>query len=193
MAAEVHPSHRTGRAVLKTGVLAMLWVAFSGKLDPLHVAFGVLSVGIVLFLTRSPAPDAGERGESALHRARWVKALAYPFWLLWQIAVANIQMVRLILHPRLPIDPVLVRFDAALEGALAKVAYGNSITLTPGTLTLHIDGAEFVIHAITETSASATSLSNMQRKVAEAFGDRFLEEASLQVTRSVADAHREPS
>jgi len=179
---------RTG---LKTAVLALLWVVFSGKLDALHLGFGALSVGIVLFLTGSPATEASVSPGSALHRVRWRRAAVYPFWLLREVALANLQVLRLILHPRLPIDPVVVRFDSALESPLAKVVFGNSITLTPGTLTLDIDGQRFMVHAITEDSASPTALGAMQRRVAEAFGDAFVDRLDTQVTGSVGDPRPE--
>jgi multicomponent Na+:H+ antiporter subunit E len=177
----------------KVAVLAALWLLFSGKLDALHLGFGVLSVGLVVILTRRVRLEDTRVVRSRAPAAmRWGAALRYPFWLLKEVAVANLQMARLILHPRLPIDPVLVRFDSALESALARVVLGNSITLTPGTLTLDIEGREFLVHAITEDSASGTSLGAMQRKVAHVFRDGALEHPQPHLARSIAAALEGP-
>lgn len=58
--------------------------------------------------------------------------------------VANVQVARLVLDPRLPIDPVVVRYEAPFSGDLAITTLGNSITLTPGTVTLDVAGRALV-------------------------------------------------
>jgi multicomponent Na+:H+ antiporter subunit E len=152
--------------------LSALWLVFSGKFDVLHLGFGVLSVALVMRFTRSMAL-AKTRADPGrpMGRARWRPALTYPFWLLKEIAVANVQLARLILDPRLPIDPVLLRFDARLESSLAKVLLANSITLTPGTFTVDLRGGVFLVHAISEDTASPTALGAMRARVATIFGE----------------------
>ncbi|MGH7263898.1 MAG: Na+/H+ antiporter subunit E [Candidatus Rokuibacteriota bacterium] len=140
-----------------------LWLVLSGSLAPLHLAFGVVAAAAVTWMNRdlqlvSPAVRISPR------------FLAYLPWLLKEIAVANIQVARLVLHPRLPIDPVVVRFDTALTGELSRTTFANSITLTPGTVTLDVEGREFVVHAITREGADLAG-GPMERRIARVFDE----------------------
>jgi len=160
------------RSLSKVLGLGALWLAFSGKLDALHLAFGVISVTVVMWLTAGVGLSATHSaGTRPLGRPRLGPALRYPFWLIREIVLANLQMARIILSPRLPIDPVLVRFESRLESSLAKVLLGNSITLTPGTFTVDIRDGVFLVHALTEPMASATALGSMRARVATVFGE----------------------
>ena len=82
----------------------------------------------------------------------------------------------LILHPRLPIEPALIRYTTGLEDPVAIVILGNSITLTPGTITADVQGNELTIHAM--DAAAASGLADMERKIAAAFGVSRREGAS---------------
>ena len=85
--------------------------------------------------------------------------------------VANIDIAKIVLKKDMPIDPALVRFESALTTDLARVMLGNSITLTPGTLTVEIEGSEFLVHGISEGGATGPVIDEMQRKLAEMFGE----------------------
>jgi multicomponent Na+:H+ antiporter subunit E len=172
------------RTLPKLAALSALWLAFSGKFDALHLGFGAVSVALVMRFTRSMALEKTRADPGRpMGRARWRPALAYPFWLLKEVAVANVQLARIILAPRLQIDPVLMSFDARLESSLAKVLLANSITLTPGTFTIDVRGRVFLVHAITEDTASPTALGAMRARVANIFGE---DDGSIHVL----DVHR---
>ncbi len=109
------------------------------------------------------------------------RALSYPFWLVWQILLANIQVAWIVINPKMKIDPVLVRFRCGMQGDLAKVVLGNSITLTPGTFTLRIRGDEFLVHAIRPDLAAGLIDGSMQRKVAAVFGEEILSSDAMQL------------
>lgn len=162
----------TARFVARLGVLAVLWVALSGKPDAVHLGFGAASVALVAWLTR----DLG-LAQTLTARRRplgWPRlgpALRYPLWLLKEIAIANVSIARVILDPRLPIDPVVVRFDSRLQTSLAQVLLGNSITLTPGTFTMDVRDGIFTVHALTAEGASTTALGAMRGRVARVFGE----------------------
>jgi multicomponent Na+:H+ antiporter subunit E len=81
----------------------------------------------------------------------------------------------------MPIDPVLVRFRTGMQSNLAKVTLGNSITLTPGTFTLWIEGDSFLVHAIHPDMASGLLDGTMQRTVAAVFGETELPLERMQV------------
>ncbi|MDO9535064.1 MAG: Na+/H+ antiporter subunit E [Bacillota bacterium] len=77
----------------------------------------------------------------------------YAFHLVVAILIANFQVVALVLHPKMPISPGMIRFSRPYKKNLSKVLLANSITLTPGTLTVLVDKDDFVIHALTKKNA----------------------------------------
>lgn len=165
--------------------LAALWIIFSGKLDALHLAFGAISIVVVLVMTRGLFVRLG-REETSRRLAHFhpTKAIGYALWLIKEVVVANLDIARIVLTPRMPIDPVLVKFRSCLTSDLAKVALGNSITLTPGTLTLEILGQDFIVHSIAEGTATGPTIDEMQRKLAEVFGDDPPEKLRYEVERT---------
>jgi multicomponent Na+:H+ antiporter subunit E len=140
-----------------------LWLVLSGHPTPLHLAQGVLSAALVAYLNRDLEAVSG----SVRCCPRF---LAYLPWLLKEIVVANVQVVRIVLDPRLPADPVLLRVPTRLSGDLAVTTFANSITLTPGTITVDVDGSELVVHAL--VAQTPESFAGMEQRVAEVFGDR---------------------
>jgi len=152
------------------------WFVFSGELDALHVGFGVVSAALVTFLTRDLAwigtrlDRTGRPVPVYTFSIRWGHFLAYLPWLLWQIVLANLQIAWVIMHPRLPIAPALVRFRTTLVGDVARTTLGNSITLTPGTITVDVEGDEFVVHALTREAARGVLGRAMEKRVARAVG-----------------------
>jgi multicomponent Na+:H+ antiporter subunit E len=165
-------SDRVHRTATRIGVLAVLWVMLSGKLDPVHLGFGAVSVALAAWLTRDlRLAQTLTLRQRPLGHMRLGSAVRYPFWLLKEIALANVQIAKLILDPRLPIDPVVVRFDSRLEASLAHVLLANSITLTPGTFTIDVRDGVFTVHALTTDAASATALGAMRGRVAAVFGE----------------------
>ncbi|MFQ5828458.1 MAG: Na+/H+ antiporter subunit E [Candidatus Methylomirabilia bacterium] len=161
--------------VMFSGLFAF-WLVLSGHYDVQHVGFGVLCAALVALLTRdlerigTRVDPRGELSPTFTFSLPWPRFLAYLPWLLGQIIIANLQIAYVILHPRLPIAPEVVRFPTALRGDLAQTALGNSITLTPGTLTLDVGGDEFVVHALTHEAARQVLSRTMERRVARAFG-----------------------
>jgi multicomponent Na+:H+ antiporter subunit E len=86
--------------------------------------------------------------------------------LLWEIAKANVTMAYVILHPSLPIDPKLVEVQSALWGDIPITTLANSITLTPGTLTVDLIDDELVVHALTAGSRADLESGALVRAVA---------------------------
>ena len=152
-------------------LLAAFWLVFSGKFDAFHLALGAASVAAVLIFNdaiRRLSPARG--GPQARDRARLPVVLLYLPWLLWQIVSSAAYVTRLILAPRERVDPRLVHFRCDLPNEVADVVLGNSITLTPGTLTLDIQDDEFVIHALDQGVADGVLSGTMQRRVAQMWG-----------------------
>jgi multicomponent Na+:H+ antiporter subunit E len=89
----------------------------------------------------------------------------YVVYLFWEIAKANVQMAYVILHPSLPIDPSLLEYEAAVWGSLPTTTLANSITLTPGTLTVDVVESHFYIHALTPSSRDGLLDGALERAV----------------------------
>ena len=173
--AESSPPHLTPGVVLGTlGIIFLLlfavWIVLSGRLDFFHLFLGGLSCGLVtLFSGDLLLPEIAAPG---LLR-RWGRFLAYIPWLLFQIFLANAHMLYLVFHPRMIdlIDPRIVRFRSILRKDLSLVTFANSITLTPGTITIYVSVDEdFKVHAIDEKCAESLP-GEMETRVAVAMGE----------------------
>jgi multicomponent Na+:H+ antiporter subunit E len=152
--------------------LFAFWILLSGKFDAVHLGLGLISAGVIAIATarleRLPPPIGRSAGRpfDAVH---WGRVLLYVPWLAWEVVISALQVARLIVQPRMPIAPRLVRFDARLPHTLARLTLSSSITLTPGTVTLDVEEDEFLVHALTPDSARKLELGQMRNRVAELF------------------------
>ncbi|WP_247728462.1 monovalent cation/H+ antiporter subunit E [Halovivax limisalsi] len=101
--------------------------------------------------------------------ARW---LLYVPYLGWKILVANVQIAYVVLHPSLPIDPSMERFEPGVWGGLPIATLGNSITLTPGTLTVDVEDRELVVHSLTRGAREDLLDGGLERAVRFVFYGR---------------------
>ena len=146
-------------------ILFAFWIVFSGHFDTLHLGLGLACSALVASLSYDlMLPDA--LSARALTKAG--RFLSYVPWLLYQVVLANLDVVYLVLRPG-KIRPQIVRFKTGLKSDLAKVALGNSITLTPGTITMDISDDEFVVHAVSDKAAASLIEGAMERRVARVF------------------------
>lgn len=141
--------------------LFAFWMLLSGMVTPFLVAAGIGSAAAVALLARRM--EVADREGHPIHLA--AAALTYWPWLLKEIAVSGWQVAKIILHPRLPVSPALVRFKPSQKSAVGLVTHANSITLTPGTITVEADHDEFLVHALTLEGARALADSAMDRRV----------------------------
>lgn len=144
------------------GFLA-LWLMWSGLYKPLLIGLGVASCLLCVVVAHRMQTMTGDRVEGIVGMA-W-RSLRYFPWLLREIVLSNLDVIRIVLSPRLPIDPAVLRLKASQQTDLGRVIYGNSITLTPGTLTMDIDGDEVTVHALTRRGAAALESGEMDRRV----------------------------
>lgn len=140
------------------------WLVLSGRWTALAVGLGLAASALVALANRDL-----ERLSAALRVVP--RFLPYAGWLAKEIVVANLQVARVVLHPRLPIDPRVIRWRVGLSGDLALTTLGNSITLTPGTVTLEVEGQELVVHALTADTAAGLVQGSMAGRVAAVFGE----------------------
>jgi len=149
----------------RTVALFALWLFLSESYTVVHMAVGLLAAFGVAWLNSGGL----SRPE---YRVRWVKALAYAPWLFGRILASGVHLSCLILHPSLPIDPKIFRHSTRLTDETAVVILGNSITLTPGTVTVEASLDELVVHAMDEDSAVDVTSLRLENKVAGLFARR---------------------
>jgi multicomponent Na+:H+ antiporter subunit E len=155
-------------------MLFALWVVLSGKVDVFHLALGVgsaLSISLGTCHLLMLPPVIGQATMHPFQALPWMRFLWYVPWLCWQIVLSSLQVAFVVLHPRMPISPRLVRFRVQLPHTLAKLTLATSITLTPGTITIDVQEDEFLVHALTAQSASSVAEDDatgesMQQRVA---------------------------
>lgn len=181
---------RTWRAVAIQSILLMgLWLLLSGHYDLFHITLGVISVLIVSLLNaKINHLQFFSKDVPEWERMQFGRALAYIPWLLWQIVLASLQVAFVVLSPRMPVDPSLLRFRANLPNAGARVILGNSITLTPGTLTIEIHNDVFLVHSLIPESYESLVDGSMPVRVAQLFRKRAHEVVSdIRITRTSKD------
>lgn len=125
--------------------LAVLWLLLSGHLEALILVFGVLSIGFVVWVSR---------------RMHVIDRESYPFglvprlsgfywpWLLKEIVKSSIDVTRRVFGPASAVQPVVFDAPVSLESDLGRVIYANSITLTPGTVSMNITNEAIRVHAL---------------------------------------------
>lgn len=145
-------------------ILFGLWLILSGHYSPLLLGIGVVSAVFVVIITiRMRAEDTDTMRYSR-------RGLRYLPWLALEVIKANLDVARRILSPRMDISPRMFRLKASQRTDLGKVIYANSITLTPGTVTVDVSGDEFLVHALTREAADALAGGEMDRRVLELEG-----------------------
>ncbi len=142
-------------------VLFCFWLVLSGHYTIITVPAGILSVlGVVALSRRMGVADEEGHPIHLLPRA-----ITYWPWLALEIAKSTWDVTKIILHPKLPITPTLIRLKASQRSAVGIATYANSITLTPGTITARVSGNEFLVHAITRSGAEDLAKGTMDRRV----------------------------
>jgi multicomponent Na+:H+ antiporter subunit E len=141
-----------------------LWLLLSGYFDvPLLLIFGALSCALVVFIAwRTEAIDPEEL---PLRLRLNVHIITYWPWLLWQIVLANWDVAKRVVDPRLPISPTLITLKPTQRSDLGRFIYANSITLTPGTVTTELSGDTLEVHALTREAADSLVEGDMDRRV----------------------------
>jgi multicomponent Na+:H+ antiporter subunit E len=163
-------------------LLFVFWMLLSGKFDLFHLSIGVICSVVVALLTHDLLFANVRVGEIRVIVQRFI---AYIPWLTYQIIQANIYVAYLALSPKMPIDPQILRFSTKLESDISWVTLANSITLTPGTITMDIKNGEFFVHALDKRVADDLRAGEMEDKVAHIFmeADHIYIQDALDVAR----------
>ena len=143
-------------------MLCVVWQLWSGHTEPMIVGFGLFSVLFVMAISRRMDAIA----DSPRRYRLGARPLLYLPWLGWEIVKSNIDVAKIILNPKLPISPRLIRVPASQKTAVGQVAYANSITLTPGTISLDVRDNQILVYALTKEAADGVESGEMDRRVA---------------------------
>ena len=166
------------RWAVQWAVLFGLWLAFSGVFLREFLVIGALTAAIgvaafhYLFLDTHEGFFAAAPSSVGWLLVTSARFLLYVPWLALEIALSNIYVAYLVLHPRMPIEPVLVEFDTSLETEQAQVLLAQSITLTPGTVTVDASNGKFVVHCLSRTSKARLEGGRLQTKIGDLFGEQ---------------------
>lgn len=156
------------RAIVLTALLAAFWLGLSGLFKPLLLVFGVLSVGLCVWLAvRMRTVD-----DEGLPIQILPGLVTYVPWLLWEIVKSNWTVAQIIIDPKLPISPTMTRVRAAQKHDVAVATFANSITLTPGTVSAEVEHHDIVVHALTREGALDVENGEMNRRVCRIEGGR---------------------
>ncbi len=151
----------THRSLSFVVTLYVFWLVLSGYFTPFLLSVGIGSaIAILLFAQRMEVVDH-EGHPISLGRS----AIFYWPWLFKEIVIAAWDVSKIIVNPRLPISPTMVRVRAGQKTSVGKVTYANSITLTPGTISVDVEGDEILVHALTREGAEAVQEGTMDRRV----------------------------
>ncbi|MEX2455618.1 MAG: Na+/H+ antiporter subunit E [Rhodospirillaceae bacterium] len=143
-------------------ILFASWLLLSGIMDPLILVLGVLSCAAAVAIAMRM--DVVDREAVPVHLT-FAVTLYWP-WLLWEIVKANIDVSRRILFPSVGISPTMVRIKASQKTDLGLVTFANSITLTPGTVSIDVEeDGHILIHAISREGSVGLEGGEMDRRV----------------------------
>jgi multicomponent Na+:H+ antiporter subunit E len=142
-------------------ILLFFWLALSGHYTPFLIAAGITSsIGCVVAARRMGCADAEGH---PLHL--FGRTVSYFPWLLWQICKSAWSVTKIILDPRLPVSPTLTRVLASQRTSVGVATYANSITLTPGTITVGVKDNILTVHALVRDGAIDLEEGGMDARV----------------------------
>jgi multicomponent Na+:H+ antiporter subunit E len=158
----VSSSQITSRIILFFLLLAAAWLLWSGLFKPLLIGLGVVSCLLTFAIVRRMGYFDNEL--FAL-RFSW-RLLGFWAWLAREVLRSSLDVARVVLDPRLPISPRVIEVKSTSRHPFDQVLLGNSITLTPGTLTLDLHDGVLRVHTLTEAGARDLMSGEMDRRVA---------------------------
>lgn len=134
-----------------TSILFLFWLLITWSLHYQQVIVGLLCSVLVVLFCKDLLIYPEER--FLLKPVTLLKLVRYFTDLFVEIIKANVQVAMIVLNPKMPISPTLIEFKTNLKDDLSRVILANSITLTPGTLTVDLEGDVYLVHGLTRKNA----------------------------------------
>lgn len=155
------------RNLLLTVLLFVFWLAVTASLAPVNLVLGIICSAFTALLSLLLLGRVLDEGFTLPVLARMP---LFGLALAWEIVKANIDVAMIILNPRMPIDPRVTEYLTYLEGDLPRTFFANSITLTPGTVTLEVEDDLFYVHCLAAHHEEGLHQGGLERLVAWLFG-----------------------
>ena len=150
------------------GFLLLFWLALSGHYTAWLIGAGVFSAALCVYVAvRVNVADREGHPVELLPGT-----VTYWPWLIVEIVKSAWSVTKVILDPRLPISPTMTEVTASQRTPSGIATYGNSITLTPGTITVGVSGHKLTVHALLESGARDLEGGDMDRHVTQFEGAR---------------------
>ena len=165
---DIKPKKSSASYIITFVILFGIWLLLSGRFDLFHLCLGLASCLLVTIFSADlllPSPDT--RRLPGL----WFRFIKYIPWLLYQVLAANIHVMYLVFHPRMMdlIDPSIMEFESRLKSDMSRVTLANSITLTPGTITVHISIYGHITFHVIDIESGKTLPLIMDARIADIF------------------------
>ncbi len=148
------------RLLMLVAVLFVTWLAWSGVYEPLLLGLGLGSCLFVAWIVSRLQGDDHETTPIPV----FLRCVLYVPWLLGEVVKSNLHVARVILFSPKEVRPRLLRVDCTQESDFAQVLYANSITLTPGTISLDVRDGHILVHALTQDTAEGLLDGSMDAK-----------------------------
>lgn len=146
-------------------ILFCTWFLLSGETNPILIFSGIVSSIFIAYLSGNLLISEKNLKKGIRIYINFLKYLPY---LIREIVLANIDLTLRVLNPKLPIDPVIIKFTSKLETDFCIVTYANSITLTPGTVTIDVNKKrEFIVHSLTPDYAESIISGKLEKRIKE--------------------------
>jgi len=153
-------------AFILTLAMTAAWLTLSGYYIPMILTFGVISIAIVIWMcARMRILDV-----ETVPYMTGPQTLSYFVWLFAEIVKANVQVVKAVLSPDLEVSPTLVKIPLSSDVDIAEAMFANSITLTPGTVSIDMQPDHIVVHALLEEMSAPEDFAEMGKRSAWAVG-----------------------
>jgi multicomponent Na+:H+ antiporter subunit E len=166
---------RRQRQIIRVVIaLAILWLLLSGMFKPQQLILGIISVAIVAYLSVK-MKVLTHRGQALYFRL--FTLIKYSCWLTVEILKSNFDVVKRVFNPSLPIDPILKLVPSEQKTELGRVTYANSITLTPGTVSINIaTNRDILVHALDKAAIEELENGTLGKKICELEPSLFLQQ-----------------
>jgi len=152
-----------GRTIIATSGLVALWLLMSGIYDKsLILIFGAISVALAVWVGKRMDAADGEQLPFPLNP---IAVFKYLMWLLVEIAKSNWAVTKVILSGKNPDHQKIFWAPVTQKSDVGQVVYANSITLTPGTITVETQGDHFLVHALDFGDGDMEALADMDARV----------------------------
>lgn len=147
--------------------LAATWLALSGYFKPMLLTLGAISIAFVIWMCqRMRIMDV-----ETVPYAHMPRTMIYIAWLFGEIVKANVQVVKAVLNPNLEISPTMIKVPAPQSSDIGAAMFANSITLTPGTVSVDMDCDDILVHALLSEMSDPEDFKQMGMRASWATGE----------------------